>query len=115
MKAYLVTPSKTSLVDIDPELETYYKLLECDTIDIVYRKIGDRYFDVICDDEALLKAGSQVTCVDRRYNPMLFGNLLLVHHDEEGSTLGLEEDDIPVILRNVYRAISGNFVLVGDY
>ena len=36
-------------------LQELYRLLNCEAIDIVYRKFGQNQYAVICDDEALLK------------------------------------------------------------
>ena len=36
----------------DPQgLEDYYKLIDCETIDIVNRDINGNRYDIICDDE----------------------------------------------------------------
>ena len=32
-------------------LKEYYKLIGCDIIDIVQRKIAGKYYEIICDDE----------------------------------------------------------------
>lgn len=36
-------------------LKDYYRLIDCDVIDIVKRCIGGKYYNIICDDEGLLK------------------------------------------------------------
>lgn len=39
---------------IPDELKTYYGLLDCSTIDIVRRSVGDKIYSFIVDDEYLL-------------------------------------------------------------
>ena len=36
-------------------LDLFYKLLDCNTIDIVKRRFGDELYYVVCDDEALIR------------------------------------------------------------
>ena len=36
-------------------LENIYKILDVETIDVAVRKIGNFTYDIICDDEGLLK------------------------------------------------------------
>lgn len=45
------------VVETEGGLDEWYRLLRCDLIDIVSRQIGGRYFDIICDDEGLLRGG----------------------------------------------------------
>lgn len=95
IKAYCVSVEKKSAeeVDIVPSLATYYELLACDCIDIVTRTVGGRTFDIICDDEALLKEPHHVSAVNHDMEPMLVGSLLFVHHDGEGNTTGITSDE----------------------
>ena len=80
-----VNTGKASFKTVDKSLESYYKILDCSTIDIVNRRIGENAnmrFDIICDDEALLVAPSipsALSGVD--FNDCLYGNLFVVGHD----------------------------------
>lgn len=82
-------------------LEEYYKLLNCSCIDIVTRNImNTKYktntYDIICDDEALLKEGSIPSAFDLRSMKIgLVGNLLICNYDEEGNekSLSLTKED----------------------
>ena len=40
-------------------LQDYYRLIGCDCIDIANREIRGKRFDIICDDNGLLKAEPQ--------------------------------------------------------
>lgn len=83
------------IVETEGGLEEWYRLIKCDLIDIVSRKIGGRYFDIIADDEALLKAGGKVTGLDTEKQPMLVGNLVICNYDSEtGGETSLTDMDI---------------------
>lgn len=85
---------------IENKLQAYYDLLDVSTIDIVSRNIGGEYYDIICDDEALLKEKPVLSMIDTGCNPMLFGNLFIVKHDGEGNEISLKQADIKRILGN---------------
>ena len=99
-------PQMTRVVEIEDSLETYYNLLNCDCIDIVVRTIGRKEFDIVCDDEGLFKQFPRVSAVDKDCQPMLVGNLLFLHHNEEGEMTGLSEDDVEHLIKHL--------VIVGD-
>lgn len=87
--------SKLKTVIIEDDLDVFYHMLECDTIDIVSRKFGDRYYDIVCDDEGLWKEPIVVTAVDPKGKPMLVGNLLIFNaNNEEGCLESLTDEDI---------------------
>lgn len=88
-------------VTIEANLDSYYKTLDCTCIDIVVRKLGPYRFDIICDDEGLLKANPRVSATGPNGQPMLVGNLFFCHHDEEGNTTSLHPDEVTFILSRV--------------
>jgi len=96
MKTLLLNVYEDTLtvIDIEPELEAYYKALDCDCVDVVVRKIGRRKFDVMRDDEGLLKANAKISAIDNLGRTMLVGNLMFFHHDGLGNLFGLSHDDI---------------------
>lgn len=76
-------------------LEDYYKLMEVDIIDIVTREIGGKFYDVICDDEGLLKENPIPTMFDDEKQPMIFGNIIIAGlADGEGNMTDLTDEDI---------------------
>lgn len=93
------------LMDIEDSLQRYYELIDCRCIDIVERKVGGRWFDIICDDEALLKEDLCVTAMDKNGESMLCGNLIFCHHDEDGDLVGLEDGDEEVLLSKFRLAV----------
>ena len=88
-----------------------YKLLDCTTIDIVHRRIGRRNFiyDIICDDEGLMKEDAKVSAIDDMGIPMLVGNLFIVKFDGEESETSLDESDIEYIMRHIFKFATRRF------
>lgn len=82
---------------IDKSLEGYYALLRCDCIDIPSRTIGDRRFDIICDDEGLLKAPSFVSAYDCDGSPMLAGPIFVVKFDGKEDVTSLTEEELDYV------------------
>lgn len=102
------------VVDFEDNLEQLYKLTDCDCIDIVERQVGGIYYDVVCDDEGLLKENPIVTAYNDKDEPMLVGNLLFCHNDEEGNLSGLSDEDIENIISHVHNSmmISGRKIVL---
>lgn len=96
MKVAVFDVNTMSLVekDIEDELDVYYEIIDCQTIDIVTRKVNGRWFDIICDDEGLLKDEIVVSAIDRNLQTMLVGTLIFTHHDGAGYTTGISDDDV---------------------
>ena len=93
------------------ELEDYYKHLECDCFDIAHRKIGDKYYDIFCDDAGLFRDGFIFSAIFPTGEGMLVGNLIFANHDDQGNTTSLSDDDIRNIKRNAHLATGdGNFL-----
>ena len=83
------------VVETEGGLDNYYKLLDCDLVDITTRSIGGELFDIICDDEGLLKDDRIVSAVDKKGRPALVGNLLISKADEEeGRQIGLTDEEL---------------------
>ena len=83
-------------------LDDYYNLTKCDCIDIVQRRIGKKRYDIICDDEGLLKAGTKISAINNMGEPMLVGNLLIAGlADNKGELTSLTEEDIEYIKKRV--------------
>lgn len=87
------------------ELQDYYTALKCDCFDITCRKIGDRVFDIFCDDIGLFSDNPIPSALDDNMQPCLVGNLIFAHHDLEGNTTSLSDEDIVHIKDNSICAI----------
>ena len=89
------------VVETEGGLAEWYRLIKCDLIDIVSRKIGGRYYDIIVDDEGLYKGGAKPTALDAQQQPQLVGNLVICNTDGEGNEATLTDEDIQHILKHI--------------
>lgn len=93
-----VIEEKVEVIDIEPELDAYYRTLDCSTIDIVERKIGRKRFDIMCDDEGLFRDPQKISAIDNLGRPMLVGNLMFFNNDGKGNLTELSDNDISYIM-----------------
>ena len=85
------------------ELDDYYKLIGCRTIDIVSRSIGDVRVEIVLDDEGAIIDKPKVSAIDIDGTPMLFGNLLVASGrvTEDGELTELTQEEIDEIMDNI--------------
>jgi len=86
---------------IPAELDGYYDAIQCCCITIVSRTIGGRRFDIIADDEGLLKASPKISAIDDLGKPMLVGNLFVTQPTPDGDLRSLTEDECDWVLEHV--------------
>lgn len=89
------------VVETEGGLLEWYRLIKCNLIDIVSRKIGGRYYDIILDDEGLFKGAAKPTALDQQQQPQLVGNLVICNTDGEGNETTLTDEDIKHILKHI--------------
>lgn len=99
-----ITTRKVDINDKKDHLKQFYSLLNCDYIDITQVDINGKMYDCIVDDEGLLKPNA-VPSFYISDDRILCGNILFAHVDEEGETIGLEEDEIPALVEAVKESI----------
>ena len=91
---------------ITADLDTYYAILNCSTITITSRRIGERsrkYYDIICDDEGLLVSPTKISALGGMNRPELVGNLFICSHDDEGNEKSLTAADIKKIKNHIFH------------
>lgn len=95
-----VDRNEISIQTLPANLEGYYKALDCTCIDIVSRRIGGEEFDIICDDEGLLKAHPIISAISSDRQPMLVGNLFIVKYSGAGDIRSLDDREAAHVLDN---------------
>lgn len=109
---YLIDPcGHSGLVELPETIEGYYKLLGCNTIDIVTRNFGGHYYDVVCDDEGLFQDNVKVSAVDKNGQAMLVGKLFICKDDGKGNEIGLDTNDVD----RIEACICTRTYIKGDY
>lgn len=81
---------------IKDDLDEFYRLIECDTIDIVKRDIGGKCYCVICDDEGLFKQNPLPAIANQQTpNINVYGNIIITgEENNEGELTSLTSEDI---------------------
>lgn len=110
MKVLLLNVYKNFVkeIEINDDLKEYYENLECNYIEIVERKIGNKWFDVICDEEGTFVDSPKISAIDNLGTPMFVGNLIFAHHDSEGNMTGLKEKESDYIRRRIQTMFTNN-------
>ena len=106
------------VVEIEDSLDTFYKLIGCELIEIPMIKIGNRIYHLICDESGLLKENPITSVVNTTYQQLIVGNILLVSGDitDDGNLIGLNDEDIKIIYQNViFCADRLNPILKGHF
>ena len=84
-------------VETPDELEAYYSLLNCSTIEIHPVIVGTngKIYDCICDEEGNFVDDQRISALDNFGNVVFVGSLLIVGTaDEEGELTSLNEEDV---------------------
>lgn len=97
-----VENSKVGVVQFEDELEEIYKILGVELIDVAVRKVGKYEYDIIADDEGLLKDSPKPSAFDSKLDVQLVGNLLFVNHDAEGNFDSLTNEQIEDLKKYVF-------------
>lgn len=93
--------SNAQFVEIKDDLDDFYRLLNCDTIDIVQRSIGGMVYEIICDDNGLFRKPCRMSAMDKRHNQQLVGNLLICKYGGDGELAGLTDSDCTHLLKYI--------------
>ena len=109
---YFIDPGKAIAEPrtIEKSLEGYYALLRCDCIDIPSRTIGGRRFDIVCDDEGLLKSNPIISAYDTNDAPMLVGPIFVVKFNGKDDVISLTEEDLDYVASYVKTC----WAIIGD-
>lgn len=106
-----VENKKVDAIEIADDLEKYYEVLNCTCIDIVQRRIGQKKFTIICDDEGLFSAAPKISAINNLGQAQLVGNLFIVaaRSDEDGNLIGLSKSEADYILKRCVKLATRNY------
>lgn len=98
MKCYKIDKDGAAkAIDITANLESYYREIECDCIDIACLTVDGHPFDFIVDDVGLLKENPIVTVIEASgFAPRLVGTVL-VFGCGEYDIRGLTDDEVELL------------------
>lgn len=97
------------VVEVYDKLDDYYKLLDCDVIDVITRRVknhlGESNITIVVDDNGLLKnriiAPSGYLINKGKIREILLGKIFVCDEDENGKLISLSEEKIRTILESV--------------
>ena len=104
----MILTDEVKFKEIEDNLDVFYDIIGCDTIDIVTRTINGAGYEIICDDEGLLKAGPVVTAVSRDGRPQLVGGLIVAKYGGNGELAGLAPEDVLRLSNAIQYTIQKN-------
>lgn len=108
MKGLLFDVKTEKFTEVDvKDFHEYYDLLDCRCIDICRRKIGGRYFEIVLDDEGLLKENPVISAINPMDNEcVLVGNLVFYDGvDNYGDFTPITDDGVKIIKDNLLMAV----------
>lgn len=107
MRMFLLDTEKQEAreVDISTDLETYYKILDCNLVTVTERKINGVYYDIVADDEGLFKENPIISAITEEGKAALVGSLLIQRYDaEKESAAELTREDVESIKKRIAHA-----------
>lgn len=86
---------KYEFVEIEDDFSSFYAILGCDTIDIVTKKIGGKYYNIIRDELGEFTSDVIFTLVDpNNSQDMISGTIIITGMaDDSGNLTSLSKED----------------------
>lgn len=89
---------------ITDNLDSFYKTLGCETIDIVTRYINGQAFDIVIDDDGkFIKDNPPAIRCFHEGKPadVIVGKVFICHANEEGELTDITEDDMKSLMSSL--------------
>ncbi len=107
-----VNDNFVEIKNIKDDLQVFYDMIDCRCVEMPERRIGNvgtHYFNIICDEEALLKEQPTISAVDNSMQPMLFGNLIICKVNyNTGNLKGLTEKEAEYVMKHIRNVTATN-------
>ena len=68
---------------IDDNVQTFYDIINTDSISVLGRYINGKLTQIICDEEGKLKQHQYISAISKENNETLVGNLIIKSTDHE--------------------------------
>lgn len=105
-----VRNEKFEAIEIEDTLDELYRVCDCTCIDMPVRKIGRKYFTLICDDEGLCKTDPKISAIDNLGRPQLVGNLFIVSAENaDGELQGLTKSEAAYIMKRIKKMYTNHY------
>ena len=89
-------------LEIEDDLKVFYKLIDCDTVDMLTREIERNPFTIICDDEGLFVLNPIMSAISKTTDERLVGNLIITGMpDDDGELVGLTDGEAQNIMNRI--------------
>lgn len=103
---------KISVKDVDDDFRALQEVIDADFFDIARRKIGNKTYAIVCDDEGLLK-DKRITAVNLGYSEDILVGSLFICNELGPELASLLDVDITKITQSIrYNAFDGSPVLL---
>lgn len=89
------------IMKIEDNLDAYYEALNCRCFDIVKRRIGGKYYNIMCDDEGWFVEDPIPTAINQNGHVEIVGNMMLFNDDGQGELISLTKEDIDNICQHM--------------
>lgn len=89
------------IMEIEDKLDAYYEALNCTCFDITKRRIGGKYYNIMCDDEGWFVENPIPTVIDQTNHVEIVGNIMLFNDDGQGELTSLTKEDIDNICHHM--------------
>lgn len=101
-----VESDEVKVIDTKADLKAMYAMCNCDCIDIAVRSIGGKPYNIVVDDEGLLKSNWTIGALNHDNELMLAGNLVVLGINRRTCDFaGLTDADVENIMGYVREVI----------
>lgn len=118
MIGFAIDPRKNAELVETNGLDDYYKVIGCDCIDITILAIDGHLFNVVVDDEGLLKGGAVPSVYSLNGEPLLVNTAIVFGVEEDCELRSLTIEEVLLLSDRTYEAANQNddrfIVLLAD-